>query len=201
MPDTLSLPCPACRIGLAPAAFAMDAPMLCPSCRVPLEGVIFPAFWREDESAAGRALPAGEAEAACFFHPENRAALSCERCGRFICTVCDLPIGSRHLCPSCVSAGLTGEKLPEIVPRRFLWGEAALYFGTIPLLLAIGLWPFLIVTGLIAIFLALWGWRRPGSIPRGARRWPAIVGIIGGLLQIAAWLGMTVLITNGLRHR
>ena len=201
MPDLLSLPCPGCRIGLAPAAFSMDAPLECPSCRVRLEGAVFPAFWREEEGAFAGAVPAGEAEAACFFHPENRAALSCERCGRFICQVCDLAIGARHLCPACVSAGITGEKLPEIVARRFLWIEAAFYFGLIPLLVGIGMWPFIVVTGVMAIFFAVWGWRRPGSIPRAARRWPAVVGLVGGFIQIAAWAGMLLLIYYGWSHR
>lgn len=173
--------------------------MECPSCHVRIEGAVFPAFWREDDRDA--AVPAGEAEAACFFHPENRAALSCERCGRFICKVCDLAIGARHLCPACVSAGITGEKLPEIVPRRFLWSESALYFGTVPLVFGLGMWPFIVVTGIAAIFFALWGWKRPGSIPRGVRRWPAIVGLIGGVLQIAAWTGMIALLFFGLRLR
>jgi hypothetical protein len=200
MPDTLSLPCPGCQVGLAPAAISMDAPLECPACHVKLEGMVFRAFWRETENA-GVAVPAGEAEAVCFFHPENRAALSCERCGRFICQVCDLEIGSRHLCPTCVSAGLTGEKIPEIVPRRVLWVEAAFYFGIIPLLIGFGMWPFIIVTGIAAVVLGLWSWKRPGSIPRSTRRWPAVVGIIGGLIQIAAWTGMVFFIFYGIRHR
>lgn len=64
------------------------------------------------------------------------------------------------------------------------WSMAALLVGILPLFLAIVIWPFLIVTGLIAIFLALWGWRKPGSLVKGARHWAAIVGLFGGLVQV-----------------
>ena len=45
-----------------------------------------------------------------------------------------------------------------------------------------------------AIFLALFGWKKPGSLTRGRRRWAAIAGIIGGTLQIAIWVTFVILI-------
>ncbi|MEA3207419.1 MAG: hypothetical protein QOE70_476 [Chthoniobacter sp.] len=170
--------------------------MLCPSCRSPLQGAVFPAFWRDDAPGVSRAVRAGEAEATCFFHPQNRAALSCERCGRFVCQVCELTIGSRRLCPACVSAGLAGEKLPEIVPWRFLWADSALLVGLVPLVCGIFAWPLFIVTGLAAIFLALRGWKRPGSLPRGRRRWAAVVGLVAGVLQLVLWAGMILFVSG-----
>ena len=63
-----------------------------------------------------------------------------------------------------------------------------------PLLLGVFMWPFIVVSGAAAIFFALFGWKRPGSLPRGRRRWASIVGIIGGVLQIAIWLTIVILI-------
>ncbi len=191
-----ALACPACGFTLAPDALGRVNEVACPRCRTLLSGALFPAFWHPEPPPSSTADDATDGDAVCFFHPENRAALSCDRCGRFICPVCDMPLGTRHLCPTCLSSGLGAEKLPELVIRRFLWADTALLTGLVPLLLGIFVWPLLIVTGPAAIFCALFGWKRPGSLPRGRRRWAAVLGLTCGLLQIAIWIGFLLLITN-----
>lgn len=37
----------------------------------------------------------------CALHPLNRAATTCERCGDFICSVCNTPCEGRVYCPRC----------------------------------------------------------------------------------------------------
>ncbi len=188
------LACPVCRAPLATDSLAPDRAASCPQCLSPWTGAVFPAFRNQEPTGAGNAAIAAEGDAVCFFHPQNRAALSCERCGRFICAVCDLEVGARHICPTCLSSGLDGEKLPEVVPWRFLWSDAALLAGLIPILIGIAVYPVFIFSGPVAIFLALFGWRKPGSLTRGRRRWAAVVGIVLGVLQIAIWIGLLALI-------
>ena len=188
--------CPECGFALAPESLTRENEAVCPQCRAVLSGGLFPAFWHPEPIATGTAEHAAAGDAVCFFHPENRAARSCERCGRFVCPVCDLPLGARHLCPTCLSSGLGAEKLPELVVRRFLWANTALLAGILPLLAGIFVWPVFIVTGPAAIFCALFGWKRPGSLPRGHRRWAAVLGLVLGLLQLAAWTGMIVFLTH-----
>ena len=189
-----ALACPQCQCALEPDVFTAGRAAFCPHCRGELHGATFPALWKSHAEPAGHAQRADEGEAVCFFHPENRAALSCERCGRFICPVCEFSIGSRRICPSCLSSGLTGEKLPELIPWRFIWSDAALFFGILPLFLGLFVWPFIIISGAAAIFLALFGWKRPGSLPRGRRRWAAITAIVGGVLQIVIWFTIVILL-------
>jgi hypothetical protein len=107
-----------------------------------------------------------------------------------------MPLGVRHLCPTCLSSGLGAEKLPELVVRRFLWADTALLLGAVPLLLSFFVWPGLIVTGPAAVVCALYGWKRPGSLPRGRRHWAAVLGLICGLLQLAVWFGFLFLLSN-----
>jgi len=134
-----------------------------------------------------------EGEAACFFHPANRAVLPCDSCGRFLCTICDLPVGSRHLCPVCLSKGLGKEKLPEIVPRRFLWARSSLVLGLLPLIFMV--WPVWFISGGTAVILAIVSLRRPGSLVRGSQRWAAILGMLLGVIQVVAWVGVIFLIS------
>jgi hypothetical protein len=94
-----------------------------------------------------------------------------------------------------LSNGLGKEKLPEIVPRRFLWSMAAFWVGVIPLVGIIMFWPVLIITGSMAILVALIGWNRPGSLVRGRQRWAAILGIVLGLVQLGVSIGMIALLS------
>lgn len=191
-----TLPCPACAAPLDPAEWGHWREASCPRCRTTLHGAIFPAWSRPDSQPAGTSDRAAEGEAVCFFHPANRAALTCDRCGRFLCAICDMPVGARHLCPSCLSSGIGQEKLPEIVPWRFLWAPCAFWLGVGPTILALFMWPMLVVTGATAILVALIGWKRPGSLPRGRQRGLAIAGLVFGLVQVALWFGLIALIVS-----
>ncbi len=191
-----AIACPACAFALPLDALSRENETACPQCRAVLNGGLFPAFWQPASLAPSFADHAAEGDAVCFFHPENRAALSCERCGRFLCTVCDMPLGTRHLCPTCLSSGLTGDKLQELVIGRFLWADTALLLGTVPLVVGIFIWPVLIISGVAAIFCALFGWKKPGSLPGGQRRWAAVIGLVGGLLQVVSWFVVIFLLTN-----
>jgi hypothetical protein len=177
--------CPKCFLSLETAFFGSGAWVACPACRSRLSATFFPALTAPPDAvttASGeRAL---EGEAVCFFHPEKRAELSCQRCGRFLCALCDVPFGGKHLCPSC----LDSTKLPELLGRRLVWGHLAMLVGILPLIGLITcfpLWFMGMATGPAAIFIALWGWKKPPSIVHGYRRGFAILGIIGGVLQLA----------------
>ncbi|HSI14626.1 MAG TPA: hypothetical protein VK961_21420 [Chthoniobacter sp.] len=186
-----SLTCPACGTALGPYGLDAANEAACPKCHVGLRGQLFRAWWAPPAPVpTEKGMPATEGDAVCFFHPTNRAVLPCDACGRFLCSVCDMPLGSRHLCPVCLSKGMGKNKLAEIIPRRFLWARAAFLLGAVPLCgIFIFLWPILFASGGMSILIALIGWGRPGSLVRGKQRWAAIFGIIFGLLQIGVCVG------------
>lgn len=192
-----SIRCPQCALALDLAGFDAGATVECPACRSQLRAATFPAFENPptavSTSSGEHAL---DGEAACFFHPEKRAVLACEGCGRFVCALCDVPLGTRHLCPTCLGAS----KAPELVTHRWCWSNVALLLGVGPLVLAFGMWPMLVMTGPAAIFMALWSWSKPGSLIAGARRWAALVGLIGGVLQLGIIAGVAILIWKVLPH-
>lgn len=192
-----SIRCPQCAVTLDPMLFVGGTWVECPVCRSQLTSAFFPAFENPPPAISSfsgeRAL---EGEAACFFHPEKRAILACESCGRFLCALCDLPFGTRHLCPACLEA----RKPAELLNRRMCWSLAALLVGVLPLLISILIWPFLVFTGPIAIFLALWGWRKPGSLVHGSRHWAAIVGLLGGVIQVSGVIAFIVFLWSMFRN-
>lgn len=195
-----TLSCPKCHLALDPAAATAGEEVTCVACRSGLTVRLFPAFTTPPEGVStATGEHAVEGEAACFFHPEKRAAIACERCGRFLCALCDVPFGGKHLCPLCLDAS----KLPELITQRVVWSHVAAIVGVAPLLLlpmCFPLWFFGFVTGPAAIFLALWKWNAPGSLVYGRRRGMSIAGLVGGLLQLAGIIGFIWFIVWSVRR-
>jgi hypothetical protein len=193
-PAGLAMRCPKCSLSLETTVFAPGTWVQCPACQSQLSATFLPALTSPPEgvtTASGeRAI---EGEAVCFFHPEKRAANACQRCGRFVCALCDVPFGGKHLCPSC----LDSTKLPELLGNRLIWGRLAMLLGIAPLLggfICSFFWFTNLLTGPAAIFVAFWGWKKPPSLVHGHRHGLAILGAIGGLLQISVVVGFGWLI-------
>jgi hypothetical protein len=56
-----------------------------------------------------------------------------------------------------------------------------------------------VAIGPAAIFIALWGWKKPPSLVFGYRRGMAILGILGGLIQLGLVFGFGWFIANASR--
>ena len=141
--------------------------------------------------AANRAgsLPeaiAAESEASCFYHAGSRAAIPCDQCGRFLCQLCDIEIGGRHLCPACFQAGVAERKIDLVETRRTMYDSVALAFAVLPALL---IWPVL-VGAPAALWVVFRRWRSPGSIvPRTRLRY-----YLAALIALAEIAGMIAVI-------
>ena len=181
-----AMPCPSCR-GILPDA-AVNTPTMtrCPYCNTPVRVAAFPA------SRAGY-LPgrSGEAlqedtEASCFYHPHKRATVPCDVCGRFLCSLCDVVMGDRHLCPGCVEAhfsdGRSGKGGKAPGDRRFLYDSLAL---------SLAIWPLLtcfltFVTAPLVLFIGIRYWRAPSGMFRWSKlRLAAAMSIAAA--EIAVW--------------
>jgi hypothetical protein len=168
----------------------------CPRCRSALLTQVFPVLNRV-EQITGPGQVALEGEATCFFHPAKRAAVVCDHCGRFLCQLCDLPVGTRHVCPKCLAAGMDKvAPMPELLNQRVSWGLLSLLVAAVPMFLC-GLFAFF-VTGPAAIFCTIYGWNKPGSIVHGKRRVSAILGGLIGLAEVCVLLGMGYFMWKGI---
>ena len=130
-----------------------------------------------------------EGEASCFYHPEKKAVLPCDSCGRFLCALCDLELHGQHICPACLKAGKQKGKIKQLENRRTLYDSIALAVALYPMILV---WPS-ILGAPIALYIAIRYWNAPSSaVPRG--KWRAILAIVLALLQIAGWTAMFIVI-------
>lgn len=165
--------CPGCNGDV----FPLETPtgwQSCPFCMKRLQIRLWPAI-RQNTSAAA-AMPD---QATCFFHPDKAFQACCQRCGRFVCALCDLQLGAEHVCPTCfergrADSGSNGGQA-EWRHRDVLYDSIAVALGWSWIIV----WPVIVVALPAAIFLHAKYRKAPRSylLPRsGWRFWVAYIG-------------------------
>lgn len=191
-PAGTTVACPNCGGDLAPIETETGW-QTCPFCQKQLQIRFWPVALQNSNAAT--AMPE---QATCFFHPDKAFQACCQRCGRFVCALCDLQLGAEHVCPTCFERGRAGSGTDiakaEWRHRDVLYDSIALSIGW-----AWILFPASIVVAFpAAIFLHVKYRKAPRQylIPRaGWRFWFAYVGILWlpALFLIPLWMARTVL--------
>lgn len=179
-----ALPCPKCRRPLGAGSWIDGGSGHCFRCKTDFEVVMFPAVAAAPAAIAPQAAVLA-ADSVCFFHAENRAEAVCDGCGRLLCPVCAVPFAGQRLCPQCIAAGKKTE-FPVLTRDRTLWDSIALSLAVVPLVI----WPLTLVTAPVALGVVLHGWKKPGSLVRGAGRVRFVVAGVLACLEIAGWIGL-----------
>lgn len=181
---TETIACPGCNGQVVPIETETGW-QTCPYCQKRMQFRLWPAI--HHNSSAVAAMPD---QATCFFHPEKAFQACCQRCGRFVCALCDLQLGAEHVCPTCfergrAASGPDGSKA-EWRHRDVLYDSISVTLGWSWILI----WPTIVVTFPAAVFLHAKYRKAPRSylIPRsGWRFWAAYAGF--------AWLPLLLLIS------
>ncbi|HWG58632.1 MAG TPA: hypothetical protein VN661_06260 [Candidatus Acidoferrales bacterium] len=165
--------CPSCGGSIA-AARTETGWQSCPYCEKRLQI----RTWALANPSANAAAATPD-QATCFFHPEKAYQACCQRCGRFVCALCDLQLGKEHVCPTCFERGRAdaapGVQQAEWRHRDVLYDSIAVTLGWLWFLV----WPVIVAAFPAAIFLHIKYRKAPRSylIPRsGWRFWVAYVG-------------------------
>jgi len=184
--------CPKCQAVLGAEHLNQPLAQPCPICERGLVVEVFPALFRQETVVAPeRIIAAGEAS--CFYHEGKKAAVVCDACGRFVCTLCDLELAGQHLCPSCLEAGATKGRLDKIQNRRTRHDKIALTLAVAPVLI----FYLTIFTAPAALFYSIWHWKTPGSLVPSRPRVTLVVAMLIATLQIVAWVvALVVLFTR-----
>lgn len=175
--------CPRCRQPLPTEPAALNALNACPACGRWLRVAVFPAAAAEAAQGAVPELVVTEGEATCFYHPARKAVVPCAQCGRFLCALCDLPVGGRHVCPTCLESGVKKGEVAALERSRtrhdlIVWN-----------ILALALLPFCwFIAPLMALVAGGWAivnWRAKPSLVDNTR------------LRLAWALGLATLLFAG----
>lgn len=151
--------------------------MPCPACGAVSTLEIFPALIRTHPAGEGSEGTIASGETPCFQHPLRPAVVPCDRCGRLLCRLCDLPLGPEHVCPQCFNAAREGRQGPAPASRSLV-GRSAFLLACLPM------FP---VASVAALILGILAWNHPGSLVR-PRRWQARAAVALATLQLAAFV-------------
>jgi hypothetical protein len=177
-----SLYCTRCQRELPVTIFRGDEFRLCPSCGAKTYGVIFPAFTQGVSGSRPGETLILDTDASCFYHPQKKAEVACEYCGRFLCALCDVEMEKKHLCPPCIESGKQKGRIKTLENRRTLYDSIALSLSILPLLI----FYFTIITAPIAIYMVFRYWNAPTSIlHRG--KWRMVLALIFSASEIMGW--------------
>src|SRR5678815_2855123 len=80
--------CTKCKATLLSNVFNLPDFTPCPSCQTPLQIEVFPALFRRFTPGRAGETIIEESDASCFYHPQKKAVVPCEGCGRFLCALC-----------------------------------------------------------------------------------------------------------------
>lgn len=177
--------CAQCRTPLSDL-FNVGELRACPGCGTPTLVEVFPALFRARVVGAAAETILAEGDAGCFFHPQKKALVPCEGCGRFLCALCDVELHGQHLCPACLEVGRKQGRLKNLENHRDLHDRTALLCATLPLLL--GVWPS-IVGAPFALFLVVRHWNAPGDYVQPGKKRLVLAGILA-TLQMLGWIGV-----------
>jgi hypothetical protein len=166
------LTCTKCSGGLPVEHFNTGRLTGCPWCRAMLQLEVFPAFFKPRASAPSGERVVVEGESSCFYHPQKKAVIPCEVCGRFLCALCDVELDGRHLCPACLDSGRKKKTIRSLEDSRPLYNRQALVLAILPFF----------ISGLAAIYMAVRYRNAPGSLVR-PMRWAMTVALVLGILQ------------------
>jgi len=155
----------------------------CPGCGREMIIEVFPALFRPVAAGStGETLFSAE-EAACFYHPQKRALVPCDSCGRFLCALCDVELNGRHLCPNCLQTGRKKGKLRDLENERVRYDRVALTTSVLPLLF----WPATLISAPAALYLSIRHWNSPPSLVQRYTKVRFVVAILFSLVQVAGW--------------
>lgn len=180
--------CPSCFTPLPASHFNTGTFAPCPVCQAKVQAAVFPAAFREIAPGRAGERILVEGESSCFYHEQKKAVVPCDLCGRFLCALCDVDLGGKHLCPQCLDAGRQKGALQQLETRRVTYDKAALAVALTPMVLFF-LWVFTLITAPLAIALGIMAWFKPNSL-LGFSRFKAGAAIAIGLFQIVFWVLM-----------
>lgn len=182
--------CPHCKAYLPWSYFNTQQAAKCRSCNAEISGVIFPALIKGVTPGKPGERIVSDEEASCFYHPQKKAVAPCDHCGRFLCALCDVDFGGKHLCSSCLETGKGKPKIESLENKRVLYDDMALSVAVLPMFIPFLLY-FSFLTSPIAFFLAIRHWNTPSSIiPRTKFR--LVLAMLIAVLEMTGWVVLII---------
>jgi len=175
--------CPKCNTPLPAWWVNTRRVQPCPFCGVLSRVDVYTALCREKPQASPGETILDPGEAGCFFHPGKKAVVTCAACGRFLCSLCDMELEERHLCPTCLETSAKKQDIQSLDTHRVLYDSIALSLAFLPLLF---FW-LTIITAPMTLYVAIRYWKAQSSIT-GRTKTRFVAAMVLALAQIGGWM-------------
>jgi len=185
--------CPRCLRALPPETWNVPRTR-CGSCGAALQADVFPAQFTGLATGKAAETILSDGDVGCFYHPAKRASLPCDGCGRFLCSLCDVELGGRHICPRCMEAQRKKGRLDSLETERTLYDQVALSLAVLPMITVY----LTVLTAPAAIFVSLKYWKAPGSLVRSSKT-RFVLALLIAAAQIAGWTAVGFMIWKAVR--
>jgi hypothetical protein len=182
--------CPRCNETLT-ADWIRDGAITCPYCSGAFEATVFTPPEPKQLVTAQVTEIGPDGANACANHARNAATASCQRCGLFICSLCDMNVGSGSFCPSCferVRADGTLQTAAKRYRDSATVARSAAIVGLLFSIMFLGL-PF----GAVAVYYGIKA-RRQRRMEGRSVIGVTIITIVGVLEMLAGIAGMAFMI-------
>lgn len=186
---TTAVQCPKCKATLLNGVFNLPDFSPCPVCASALQIEVYPALFRRLEVGSAAVAVMAEGEASCYYHPQKKAVLPCEGCGRFVCALCDCAHQGQHLCPACLEVGRTKGKIKSLENTRTRYDSIAIALALFPILI----FYFTLITAPMALYVVIRYWKKPLGLTQTSRIRFVVAAILAAL-QIAGWMMLLIAI-------
>lgn len=185
-----SINCPRCSSALTTNIFTEHSDSSCPHCGLVITGRLFPRFFSTYMAEKSPVEASSDYESSCFFHQKKLAVSHCSECGRFLCSLCELNIEGRILCPICLEKLDQEKRLKTFTNQVTFWDSITVSMAIMPMLI----WPLTIITAPLT-FVYIWRHFKDNNnyvIPR--KRWRFyLAGLFAGM-QLTGWTILLVLL-------
>lgn len=179
-----AMTCPSCQSLLPAEAINTDYAIACPACEKTIAAWRFPrADYHEPPVMLGERITDDSEEAGGFYQPDRKAVAICDACGVFVSPLHAVAVGEQTICPRCIEREQNDPDSTHLLRERIRYDHLAILLSLGVLIM---MWPLLIISAPIALYLVVRHYRRPGSIVQRSKTGFIIAGIISGLCVLLA---------------
>ena len=178
--------CPRCHARLT-ADWIQSGTIICPDCGRAFEATAFRPSPKRLEIVSVAAALTPEGANACANHARNAAVTNCGRCGLFICSLCNMDVGTGPHCPSCFDRLRADDALEPAVTRfrdYASMARVAMIAGLFFSFLFLG-----ILFGAVSLFYARKGFKQLRE--EGRSKTGLVIVVVLAILEIL--VGLTIL--------
>lgn len=185
--------CGGCESALALPAATGAGGVSCLRCGAETAVWLYPALHRPRGGEAAQTVQ-DDSHSSCMNHPQKRATVICDGCGKFLCALCDVEWNGEHLCTDCIAHRKSEDPEQALRTEYVHYDLIALMLA----LLAIPLISIAIIIAPVVLFMAWRFWSVPWrSVPH--RKWIMVLAALMACLEIAGWVGFVTVLVNDIR--